>query len=172
MNAFTTIFVSQHVFFFNLCFLRILFFLTRTLFWICFLSVKMVNSFLQVDSFCPQVLCSVSWVYFHWPQRTHSCQRLDHSAPERRWFFPCYGQDSKQGHSGKNHTGSTCSKDTFKIIITAQREAVWIWILLLKGWNARKRTRGISVQTGLSECGCGLSPENGKQGVNSYKILH
>lgn len=86
--------------------------------------VKMINSLLQVNSFRPQVLCSVSWVYFHWPQRTHSCQRLDHPAPERRWFFPCYGQDTKQGHSGKNHTGSMCSKSTFKVIIKARSDAV------------------------------------------------
>lgn len=94
--------------------------------------VKMINSLLQVNSFCPQVLCSVSWVYFHWPQRTHSCQRLDHPAPERRRFFPCYGQDTKQGHSGKNHTGSTCSKGTFKVIIKARSDAVWIWIYTWK----------------------------------------
>lgn len=134
--------------------------------------VKMINSLLQVNSFCPQVLCSVSWVYFHWPQRTHSCQRLDHPAPERRRFFPCYGQDTKQGHSGKNYTGSTCSKGTFKVIIKARSDAVWIWILHLKGWSATGGTRGISVQEALSECVCGVSPEDGKQGVKSYKILH
>jgi len=58
-------------------------------------SVKMINLYLQANSFCPQVLCTVSWVYFHWPERTNSCQRLDHPASERRWFFSCYGQDTK-----------------------------------------------------------------------------
>lgn len=112
----------------------------------------MVNSFLQANSFCAQVLCSVSWVYFHWPQRTDSCQRLDHPAPERRWIFPCYGQDTEQRHSGKNPTGSTCSKNIFKVVIRAWMISLNMNFALERLECCRENQRNFSLERSVRIC--------------------
>lgn len=58
-------------------------------------------SFLQVDSICAQVLCSVSRFHLHWPRGASSSQVLAHQASARWWLLPCHGTHPQQGPAGR-----------------------------------------------------------------------